>query len=84
MMGRYEPTRGAGSRRRGIFVLPLLWRAVPCCPGAPAQPAIRSRGAGFNRRAPPPLLVAVDPIFADLEERTFASSGRPATHRRPR
>ena len=74
-MGSYEPTRGAGSRRRGHLVLPLL---VACCallsgragaaghPVTPATPAPESIGV-----LRPPLPVAVDPFLADLEERTF-------------
>jgi len=71
-MGSYEPTRGAGSRRRGHLVLPLL---VACCAllsgragaaGHPVTPAPDSIGVLH-----PPLLVALDPFFADLEERTF-------------
>jgi len=74
-MGCYEPTRGAGSRRRGHLVLPLL---AVCCAllsghaGAaghsvtPLTPAPDSIGV-----LRPPLSVAVDPFVADLEARTF-------------
>jgi len=67
-MGSYEPTRATGSGRRGRHVLPVL---VACCAWLCAH-----AGAATNPVTPVadsigPLPVALDPFFADLEERAF-------------
>lgn len=92
MMGRCEPARGTGSRRRGQLVLPVL---VACCallcgragaagnsvtpaPDATARSATPATDSiGVLRH---PLPEALDPFFADLEERTlryFWETGNP-------
>src|SRR5258705_449009 len=74
-MGSYEPKRGAGSRRRGHLVLPLL---VACCAQLSGRASVAGHSVTPATPAPdsigvlrPPLPAASDPFFADLEERTF-------------
>jgi hypothetical protein len=82
-MGSYEPTCAAGSRRRGPLVLPLL---IACCAllcgraGAAGNSVTPAPDATARSPTPAPdsigvlrhpLPVALDPFFADLEERTF-------------
>ncbi len=78
-MGRYDPTRGASSRRRGHLILPVL---VAWC----ALLSGRAGAAGHSATPAPdsigPLPAALDPFFADLEERTFRvfwETGNPPT-----
>jgi len=76
-MGSYEPTRAAGSRRLGHQVLPVL---AACCAlvcghaGAAGKSVTLAPDASSATRAPDsvgPLPVALDPFFADLDERAF-------------
>ncbi len=76
-MGRYQPTRAAGSGRRGRHVLPVL---VASCAllsaqaGAAGNSVTLAPDTGSATPAPDslgPLPVALDPFFADLQERTF-------------
>src|SRR5258705_8157658 len=74
-MGSYEPKRGAGSRRRGHLVLPLL---VACCAQLSGRAGVAGHSVTPATPAPdsigvlrPPLPAASDPFLADLEERTF-------------
>jgi len=81
-------TRAAGSRRRGPLVLPVL---VACCAllcaqaGAAGNSVMLAPEASSATPAPDslgPLPVALDPIFADLQERTFRffwETGNPRT-----
>gem|GEM_PF-221087 len=84
-MGSYEPTRAAGSRRLGHLVLPVL---VACCAlsahaGAAGNSVTLAPDASSATPAPDaigPLPVALDPFFADLEERAlrfFWETGNP-------
>jgi hypothetical protein len=76
-MGSYEPTRAPGSRRLAHLVLPVL---VACCAllsahaGAAGDSVTPAADAASATPAPDslgPLPVALDPFFADLQERTF-------------
>ena len=78
-MGRCDPTRWASSRRRGHLILPVL---VAWC----ALLSGRAGAAGHSATPAPdsigPLPAALDPFFADLEERTFRvfwETGNPPT-----
>src|SRR6266436_2322590 len=75
-MGSYQPTRAAGSRCLGHLVLPLL---AVCCAllsgraGAAGNSVTLAPDASSAPPAPDslgPLPVALDPFFADLQERT--------------
>src|SRR3984893_2296489 len=85
-MGSYEPTRAAGSRRPGRLVLPVV---EACCAwlcahaGAAGNSVMQVPDASSATPAQDslgPLPVALDPLFADLQERTlrfFWETGNP-------
>src|SRR3981081_569373 len=85
-MASYQPTRAARSRRLGRLVLPVL---VACCAWLCAHAGVAGNSvalapeAGLATPVPHslgPLPVALDPFFADLQERTlrfFWETGNP-------